>query len=431
MFFSKTDKGGRIIAGNEVFARVAGYTPEELSGASHNIVRHPDMPRAAFAVLWRNLSSGLPFNGYVKNLAKDGTYYWVFASMGTLRDGNRLSVRFKPTTDEFRSKIPALYAAILASEQQVLCKHGTEKEATQAGVEKLDELVRAQGFGCYDEFAEASLVREIAARDAELAKHKLALFPPQIGAVEKFNLARVFRGNVERYRVAVGLFGALERIGHLSKILRDETISVIDVAEEFRLAALNGNIASGRHGHNGACIGVIAGFLTSYASGMARDTTTVRDHLKVLSESARAIAAAVAMARLELEMLLFFQAELARGGSPEQLKLLPGLEESFHRDSARAAQAIESLANALPPIATSRDALAQAVTSIQMAQVRGLTEVARLSDSEGIRTMFEEFRTKTVKAREEIDRISDVLSEFGALMQPMTNFVGRLDRVTS
>jgi len=75
IFFSKTDLKGIILDGNEVFYRVAKYSPEELIGKPHNIVRHPDMPKVVFKLLWQYIQNCQPFAGYVKNLAKDGSYY--------------------------------------------------------------------------------------------------------------------------------------------------------------------------------------------------------------------------------------------------------------------------------------------------------------------------------------------------------------------
>ena len=79
---SQTDEKGIILFANDDFCRVAGYTLEELIGKPHNIVRHKDMPRAAFKDLWSTVKSNKVWNGYVKNAIKGGNgYYWVFASV--------------------------------------------------------------------------------------------------------------------------------------------------------------------------------------------------------------------------------------------------------------------------------------------------------------------------------------------------------------
>jgi PAS domain S-box-containing protein len=78
---SQTDEKGFIRFANEDFCKIAGYTLEELIGEPHNIVRHRDMPRAAFKDLWETVKSGKIWTGYVKNATKNGGYYWVFATV--------------------------------------------------------------------------------------------------------------------------------------------------------------------------------------------------------------------------------------------------------------------------------------------------------------------------------------------------------------
>ncbi len=78
-FYSRTDERGVIKSGNFVFRRVADYSWDEMIGAPHKIIRHPDMPKAVFWLLWDTIKRGEAIGAYVKNLAKDGLYYWVFA----------------------------------------------------------------------------------------------------------------------------------------------------------------------------------------------------------------------------------------------------------------------------------------------------------------------------------------------------------------
>jgi len=74
---SKTDAKGIIEYGNDYFVEIAGYKESELIGKPHSIVRHPDMPKIAFKLMWDRISQGKNFMAVVKNLCKDGSYYWV------------------------------------------------------------------------------------------------------------------------------------------------------------------------------------------------------------------------------------------------------------------------------------------------------------------------------------------------------------------
>ena len=112
---SETDVKGRIVYVNEDFCKISKYSKDELIGNPHNIVRHPDMPKAAFEELWNTVKSGKTWNGVVKNRTKDGGYYWVFATVypSQTPDGSvkYFSVRVKPTTDEIENA-KKLYATL-------------------------------------------------------------------------------------------------------------------------------------------------------------------------------------------------------------------------------------------------------------------------------------------------------------------------------
>lgn len=97
---SKTDLNGKIIYGNEIFVKMSGYTIEELLSKPHNIIRHPDMPKVVFKLLWDRLKNKEEIFAYVINKSKNGDHYWVFANVTpTIRSSKVLdyhSVRRKP-----------------------------------------------------------------------------------------------------------------------------------------------------------------------------------------------------------------------------------------------------------------------------------------------------------------------------------------------
>jgi aerotaxis receptor len=115
LLVSQTDTGGRITFANDAFVRVSGFTREELLGAPHNLVRHPHMPQAAFRDLWETAKSGHPWEGLVKNRAKDGDFYWVRANVTPVVEDGELkgfiSIRTKPERDAVAAA-EAAYATI-------------------------------------------------------------------------------------------------------------------------------------------------------------------------------------------------------------------------------------------------------------------------------------------------------------------------------
>ncbi len=84
---SKTDSSGKITYGNDYFVEISGYSESELIGQPHNIIRHPDMPKLIFKILWERLAQGRNMLAIVKNLSKDGKTYWVTTEFETKRDG--------------------------------------------------------------------------------------------------------------------------------------------------------------------------------------------------------------------------------------------------------------------------------------------------------------------------------------------------------
>ena len=83
---SETDLKGIITFVNRKFVEMTGYSKEEAVGEPHNILRHPDMPKAAFAQMWKVIKEGKIWDGYVKNLRKDGRYYWVIVHIVPKKD---------------------------------------------------------------------------------------------------------------------------------------------------------------------------------------------------------------------------------------------------------------------------------------------------------------------------------------------------------
>ena len=114
---SRTDPGGRIVFSNEAFTRMSGFSEAELVGSPHNIVRHPDMPQAAFADLWATIKAGRPWDGLVRNRAKSGDHYWVRANVTPVReDGDvtgYISIRTAPSAEE-KAAAGRIYAEMKA-----------------------------------------------------------------------------------------------------------------------------------------------------------------------------------------------------------------------------------------------------------------------------------------------------------------------------
>jgi aerotaxis receptor len=131
--------------------QIAGYSEAELLGEPHNIIRHPDMPRAVFRLLWHTLQQGNEFFGLVKNRACNGDFYWTYANVTPSYDNNNkllgyYSVRRKPARSSIET-ISEIYQRM--SEQEA--RHSNSKEAMDASISILLETVKISGKK-YNEF---------------------------------------------------------------------------------------------------------------------------------------------------------------------------------------------------------------------------------------------------------------------------------------
>ena len=119
LIVSQTDVAGNITMCNEAFVHMSGWSREQLMGAPHSILRHPDMPKAAFGDLWTTVDQGTRWSGYVKNLRRDGGFYWVYATViPKIVDGvvvGHTSVRREPSRDKVE-ELAAVYVTMLAEE---------------------------------------------------------------------------------------------------------------------------------------------------------------------------------------------------------------------------------------------------------------------------------------------------------------------------
>ena len=161
IFFSRTDHRGVIECGNYVFKRVSDYGWNDLIGAPHKRIRHPDMPKGVFWLFWETLKAGEPIGAYVKNKAKDGLYYWVYA-VALPFQGGFLSIRIKPASDLFET-IKQEYEVLREAEENGGL---TPEESAAQLVRRIGDL----GYSDYRAFESDALTRELAARDIKVNK---------------------------------------------------------------------------------------------------------------------------------------------------------------------------------------------------------------------------------------------------------------------
>ncbi len=146
---SETDKKGIITQANDVFQEVAGYSESELVGANHNIVRHDDMPRACFKLVWDTIKSGKEIRAYVINKAKNGDHYWVLATVTPTADGYHAE-RIAPNPTVVNDVITPLYKQMRDIERDA----NFSNESMEASTQVLLDVLAEKGLS-YDELIAA------------------------------------------------------------------------------------------------------------------------------------------------------------------------------------------------------------------------------------------------------------------------------------
>ncbi|WP_288871978.1 PAS domain-containing protein [uncultured Corynebacterium sp.] len=159
IFFSVTDAKGVMTHVNDVFIKYAQYSAEEMIGKPHNLIRHEEMPGAAFKLMWDTIEEGRPFAAYVRNKAKSGSAYDVFATVTPLPNGGYLSVRTRPMTENFEAAA-GIYQEANIVEHEAKANGVGRRERAVMGAEKVTELLPDYGA-----FLREVLPAEVQARE--------------------------------------------------------------------------------------------------------------------------------------------------------------------------------------------------------------------------------------------------------------------------
>jgi PAS domain S-box-containing protein len=402
LFFSTTDAKGVICSGNDVFARVSGLELEDLVGKAHNVVRHPDMPRAVFRTFWDALGAGRGVAAYVKNLAADGAYYWVMAFAVPAADGF-VSVRLKPSSPLFEVA-QRVYREVLAVERAV---EGDDvrrrKPAIEAGVAKLEELLAAEGYGSYREFMYAALTADVAARAAAVDDG-----PAQDAATDEDPALVACRG---AERALERLVGDLERYAELAVSLGEKSEFVLGLAEEIRLFALNAVLSSARLGEEGHALGAVAEIL-------GRRSDEAEPAIRALTEDIReaitllgAMGFRISASKVMTEMVSVFLADLrASGSSPASLATeLTALAAALADSGERLAASITAFADRVRAIESGVRKVDGELKVVRALEVNGRVEGARLND-DAISSLFSTIAHQVTDAREQLQTFTTLRS---------------------
>lgn len=387
IFFSRTDDRGVILSGNDVFQRVAAYDWDRLLGAPHRLIRHPDMPKAVFWLLWETIRQGKPIGAYVKNKAADGLHYWVFAIV-TPVEGGYLSVRIKPSSPLF-GVVEKEYAGLLKLEAE-------RKLAPADSAALLLARLKDLGFADYDAFLAHAIATEMEARDRGLGRR----------ADARFAAVADIAGKLDRMQAELaGLFKNFEAIRGIPSNMRIVASRLEPAGGPISAISENYKVMSND----------ITGHLRAFSGGTnsryADMTRLVRQGLVLL-----------AIARVQAEVIAHCagaQGDSVRPDMKTELAILHRQEETYRDQALHGMRRIAEDAARLARTCTDLRRLVVGLDSVRvMCRVESGRLRGKVDGLSAIIDQLDRFHGETDRRLAEITDLSDKIAEGAQALLP-------------
>ena len=396
-----------------MFVKVSGYLLAELVGNPHNIMRHPDMPRVMFKVVWEQLAAGHPVAAYIKNLAKDGSFYWVMA-MITPCEGGYLSVRLKPSTPHFDTA-RELSLELLALEQKTEGHDPRRRsEAIEASRLLLQQRLHDAGYADYTAFMREALLAEVRARTLLLARgrHGTAAVPADADGDMRVILAASAALSTFLER----LVGKLDQYGALNEQLAAKARFVSDLAADVGLFSMNALVAATHMREVGVTLRAVAGLIQTQSATSRPVFQSLTDDVAAAVEKLAGMFFPIAATSLQADMLTTFVAELLE--VPEGLRATAA---DFGALAACLADGIDHLDGALNGLNMHLSGLGAQVAGLKAdlkimraLELQGRIEMARVNEAGGVESLFRTMAGQIETASHEMD---DLLRSSTFLLQ--------------
>lgn len=422
LFFSTTDRRGVIRAGNDVFVRVSRYAEDELRGSAHNIIRHPDMPRAVFRLLWDTLAAGEPIAAYVKNMAADGSHYWVMATVVPCGDGF-LSVRLKPTSP-LLPVVAELYAAVRAAERRREEEGVPAPQVAEESLPHLGRLLAEAGFPDYASFMRHALPVEVRAREDALAGRGR----PAAASGGDGTATHLTGAAAELRR----LFGHVERHTAMRDVLRDSTRFVMELADDIRLSATNGIIAARRLDAGGATLAVVADEMSRSAGDIAAAVGGITADIDPAMELLADLGFRLSAAAVQVDVAVQFAGQVAREDDPRRREDLREIVVCLEDALTALMGSLTALEGHIAGLRTGVRHLATRLRTLGALQLAGRVEVASVPDAGGFAVLFDQVRERIAAAEVHLAALGEAARSDGGLeLSVLERHVSRLRHLTS
>jgi len=392
LFFSITERDSTIVSGNSTFVRISGYTRTEILGQFHNIIRHPDMPRIIFKTLWDYLKAGKPIATYVKNMTKNGEYYWVFAVVFPLND-RYVSIRIKPNTSIFEA-VREVYFKLLMTENS---------KNMQESNEFLTELLRGLGYRDYDHFMYDALLSELLKRKELLSTSKIKEDFSCSTQEPKLKIQSIYcscKTLLEQYGK---WFEKIHTFNKVKEIFEEKALTLSSLARDIVFLSFNASVASYRVDTNGETFGVLASDIRTNAKENDALISQIHTISNSLSNSLHKIIFFVSSISLQVEMVTYFVKELFQETDEaldNDIFILFQLIKLYNDQLMELPLLIDK---AIQQNLNSLDELEQQIMYLGYVQIYGIIESARSNDDfSGFNEIFSQLKVLITNTSEEI-----------------------------
>lgn len=370
LFFSRTDSRGVIQSGNSIFQRVSEFSWDEMHNAPHKIVRHRDMPRTVFWILWDRLKRGKPVGAYVKNRSKSGGHYWVYAMLTSI-EGGYLSVRMKPSSHYFEA-VKGIYAELLELEKDPDFKF-------EDGVSLMQYRMADHDLRDYNHFMATTVVAEMKARNEAL-------------------------GRAQRQG-----FDSLDRLVSASSKMLGRSADVKSDFNRIRGFPINLRIQSGKFSSVAKLFGVISDDYDRFCRGIETHLTDfTKSSVKVADQLAEAVFL-VCTSRFQEEVAKIFEKESDSDDDEDfanEIALLRKQAEDFSVKTIAAISSCESSAQSFHQISNEVGWL---LSGLDLVRILGMAETSRIGEKgETLQKMMSEAERFQSQIQGHLDDLRDL-----------------------
>jgi aerotaxis receptor len=404
LFFSITDPKSTITYANDVFVRISKYEVDNIVGQLHKLIRHPDMPRSVFYEFWEHLKQGKPVAAYVKNMAKDGSYYWVMA-LAFPSDGGYLSVRLKPGSDQFKA-IKEVYKDVLDHEKKNEAV-SDKKTAMHSAHDLLLAKLKEHGYSSYDEFMWSALQSEMENRESNLEssgmlnRHTGEYIPKELLQMEKI---------LRELVLALGQLREIHTnlVGHSDYILK--------LSRSVLLLSKNAQISSSKLDQQDRSLSVVAEKMGEQSMDGETHLLEMQKNIFKLSELIGGLNFNIISSKLQAEMTKYFLTEINETDQAAADQLIPQskalrlLYDAFIPKIDLIASDLGKLPEALKELLTGVREIERFLLVLRFIHINGKVEIARMNDeSNSFSNTFQELIDEVNSAEQRLEKLGDII----------------------